>query len=150
MGNSRMTVYSRQSEGYINVRIDSKYNEITYQAKLDYSFELLDPNNIIKRFNNTAAEMLYITNIKSTEARGWGIMRFECDLYELYLGVLPTRARQAALEEAYEYGVDHHFHEDTYLRKRLKYFPDYMVWGVKLGNLETMINSSQEGGVIKL
>lgn len=77
-------------------------------------------------------------------------MRFECDLYELYPGVLPTRTRQSALEEAYEYGVAHHFHEDTYLRKRLRYFPDYMAWGVKLGNLETMINSSQEGGVIKL
>lgn len=77
MGNSRMTVYSRQSEGYINVRIDSKYNEITYQAQLDYSSGLLDPESIIKKFNNTAAEMLYITNIKSTEARGWGIMRFE-------------------------------------------------------------------------
>ena len=70
MGNSRMTVYSRQSEGYINVRIDSKYNDITYQTQRDYSFELLDPNNIIEKFNNTAAEMLYITNIKSTEARG--------------------------------------------------------------------------------
>lgn len=96
--------------------------------QLDYSSELLDSNSIIKRFNNTAVEMLYITNIKR-RAQRWGIMRFECDLYELYPGVLPTRARQAALEEAYEYGVDHHFHEDTYLRKRLKYFPDYMVWG---------------------
>lgn len=62
MGNSRMTVYSRQSEGYINVRIDSKYNEITYQAQLDYSSGLLGPESIIKKFNNTAAEMLYITN----------------------------------------------------------------------------------------
>lgn len=142
MGNSRLTVYSRESEGYINVRIDSKYTGITYQMQLDYSSELLDSNSIIKRFNNTAVEMLYITNIKR-RAQRWGIMRFECDLYELYPGVLSNRARQAALEEVYEYGVDHRFNESKYLRKCLRYFPDLVAWGVKLDNLEAMINSSQ-------
>lgn len=153
MRNSTLTAHFTNTGKFTHLEISNKHGagditlSVNYEPnpnrKLTQNWFARTRRTIIEEHNNTVVgENLYLTNLKYSTENDETIT-FECDLYELYPGVLSNRARQSALEEVYEYGVDRRFNEGKYLRKRLRYFPDLVAWGVKLDDLEAMINSSQ-------
>lgn len=161
MGNSILKVYFNDRGEFTSVTIKNKYNfEVAAEKSVDYKPDMSKIRDgddrfnkmrttIRKHFNGKTIDNLCITKIKYVNKDDDSLI-FECDLYKLYHESDYDDVIQYALEEVYYFHRNTIIDEKIYCNKYVEYFDNHRAWGVKLDNIDDMVESCTKEGIYKL
>jgi len=160
MRNSTLTAHFTNTGKFTHLEISNKHGagditlSVNYEPnpnrKLTRNWFTSTRRIIIEEHNNTiVGENLYLTNLKySTEDDK--TMTFECDLYELRPESDYDDITRYALEVAYDCQPTPFIDEEIYLNKYIEYFEEADSWGIKLDNIDDMIESCTKDNLFKV
>lgn len=160
MRNSTLTAHFTNTGKFTHLEISNKHGagditlNVNYEPnpnrKLTQNWFTNTRHTIIEEHNNTiVGENLYLTNLKYSTENDETIT-FECDLYELHPESDYDDITEYALEVAYDCQPTPFIDEEIYLNKYVEYFENVDSWGIKLDNIDNMIESCTKDELYKI
>lgn len=164
MGNSTLKAHFNPAGEFTSVTIDNKYGAAGAKTSVDYKPDMSKIHNkddwynkwfkpmratIHEDFNRATIDDLYIANLKYVDENDESL-NFECDLYELHPDSEYDDVVQYALEAAYDFFSVPFIDEKIYCKKYVEYFEEGDAWGIKLDNIEDMVESCTKENLYKV
>ena len=164
MGNSTLKARFNPAGEFTSVTIDNKYGAAGAKTSVDYKPDMSKIHNdddwynkwfkpmratIHEDFDGATIDDLYIANLKYVDEDDKSL-NFECDLYELHPDSDYDDVVQYALEAAYDYFSTPIIDEEIYCNRYLEYFDEDDAWGIKLDNIEDMVESCTKENLYKV
>lgn len=164
MGNSTLKARFNPAGEFTSVTIDNKYGAAGAKTSVDYKPDMSKIHNdddwynkwfkpmratIHEDFDGATIDDLYIANLKYVDEDDKSL-NFECDLYELHPDSDYDDVVQYALEAAYDFFSTPFIDEEIYCNRYLEYFDEDDAWGIKLDNIEYMVESCTKENLYKV
>lgn len=164
MGNSTLKAHFNPAGEFTSVTIDNKYGAAGAKTSVDYKPDMSKIHNdddwynkwfkpmratIHEDFDGATIDDLYIANLKYVDEDDKSL-NFECDLYELHPDSDYDDVVQYALEAAYDFFSTPFIDEEIYCNRYLEYFDEDDAWGIKLDNIEDMVESCTKENLYKV
>ena len=164
MGNSTLKAHFNPAGEFTSVTIDNKYGAAGAKTSVDYKPDMSKIRNnddwynkwfkpmratIHEDFDGATIDDLYIANLKYVDENDESL-NFECDLYELHPDSDYDDVVQYALEAAYDFFSVPFIDEKIYCKRYVEYFEDDDAWGIKMDNIEDMVESCTKENLYKV
>jgi hypothetical protein len=164
MGNSTLKAHFNPAGEFTSVTIDNKYGAAGAKTSVDYKPDMSKIRNekdwynkwfkpmratIHEDFDGATIDDLYIANLKYVDENDESL-NFECDLYELHPDSDYDDVVKYALEAAYDFFSVPFIDEKIYCKKYVEYFEEDDAWGIKLDNIEDMVESCTKENLYKV
>lgn len=164
MGNSTLKAHFNPAREFTSVTIDNKYGAAGAKTSVDYKPDMSKIRNnddwynkwfkqmratIHEDFEGATIDDLYIANLKYVDENDESL-NFECDLYELHPDSDYDNVVQYALEAAYDFFSVPFIDEKIYCKRYVEYFEEDDAWGIKLDNIEDMVESCTKENLYKV